>query len=254
MHPSGVTQSYAELDAGANRFARAMRSLGLRQGDRIAILLPNHPRYLEIAWAAQRSGLYYVPVNHHLKPAETAYIVDDCGAKLLVGTTELVEAVSFNGDVVTVDGNYDELCAAMPATALDDAAEGVWMFYSSGTTGRPKGIVPDDVGAPLGTPTAFDHIVRNLFGYDENLRYLVPAPLYHAAPLGWSIAAHRVGGTVVVLERFDPEQCLAAIERYGITHAQFVPTHFVRMLKLPAEVRVHSFPTRRSSDLRKSVV
>src|SRR3954462_13735907 len=101
MHPSGVTQTYAELDAAANRFAHAMRALGLRQGDRIAILLPNSPRYLEIAWAAQRSGLYYVPVNHHLKPAETAYIVTDCGAKLLVGTADLVDAVSFDGQVVT---------------------------------------------------------------------------------------------------------------------------------------------------------
>jgi acyl-CoA synthetase (AMP-forming)/AMP-acid ligase II len=243
MHPSGRTQRYAELDAAANRFAHAMRALGLRQGDRIAILLPNHSRYLEIAWGAQRSGLYYVPVNHHLKPAETAYIVDDCGAKLLVGTADLVGDVSFTGHVVVLDGElpgahrYDQLCAAQPATLPADAAEGVWMFYSSGTTGRPKGIVPDAVGDPVGTLRPFDSIVRTHFGYDEHLRYLVPAPLYHAAPLGWSIAAHRVGGTVVVLEHFDAEQCLAAIERYRITHAQFVPTHFVRMLKLPPEVR-----------------
>ncbi len=237
LHPGGGVQTYAELDAAANRFAHALRRLGLRPGDRIAILLPNGLRYLEIAWAAQRSGLYYVPVNHHLKPAETEYIVRDCGAKLLVGSSELVAGVAFDGPVVTVDGNYDELCAVEPPTLPDDAAEGVWMFYSSGTTGRPKGIVPDAVGDPLGTLKPFDHIVRHHFGYDENLRYLVPAPLYHAAPLGWSIAAHRVGGTVVVLERFDAEECLAAIERYRITHAQFVPTHFVRMLKLPPEVR-----------------
>jgi acyl-CoA synthetase (AMP-forming)/AMP-acid ligase II len=146
--------------------------------------------------------------------------------------------------VVVLDGDppagahrYDDLCADRPTTPLPDEAAGAWMFYSSGTTGRPKGIVPGAVGAPLGTPTAFDQIVRTRFGFDENLRYLVPAPLYHAAPLGWSIAAHRVGGTVVVLESFDARACLAAIERHRITHAQFVPTHFVRMLKLPREVR-----------------
>ncbi|HEY2832625.1 MAG TPA: AMP-binding protein [Sporichthyaceae bacterium] len=247
LHPSGATQTYAELDAAANRIAHVMRELGLTRGDRIAILLPNHPRYLEIAWAAQRSGLYYVPVNHHLTPAETAYIVSDCGARLLVGSADLLAVVAAEASdvehVVTVDGDlpgahrYHQLCAAQSAEPLPDAAEGAWMFYSSGTTGRPKGIVPGAVGAPLGTVTPFDRIVRDRFGYDDDLRYLVSAPLYHAAPLGWSMAAHRVGGTVVVLESFDAEQCLAAIEQHRITHAQFVPTHFVRMLKLPEAVR-----------------
>ncbi|HEY3603405.1 MAG TPA: AMP-binding protein, partial [Sporichthyaceae bacterium] len=122
MNSSGHTQTYAGLDAASNRFAHAMRALRLNQGDRIAILLPNHPRYLEIVWGAQRSGLYYVPVNHHLRPAETAYVLEDCGARLLVGTADLIGAIADRtpwagpAQVVVLDGDpppgahrYDDL-------------------------------------------------------------------------------------------------------------------------------------------------
>jgi len=124
---------------------------------------------------------------------------------------------------------------ADPNTALDgiDECEGQWMFYSSGTTGRPKGIVPGPVGAELGTPSGFTMLLKGLFGFSEDSVYLSPAPLYHAAPAGWTTSTQRLGGSVVVMERFDPLALLAAVERHRVTHLQVVPTHLVRLLKLP---------------------
>lgn len=254
MHGSERSVTYGELDSRSTRLAHAFRAMGLQPGGRVAILMPNHERYFEVAWAAQRSGLYYVPINHHLRAEEISYVVGDCDAKVLVVHAHLVKAVKtaeLQGldHVVVVDDvrtpatlpdgwlSYPAVLDSFPADPLPDEQEGAWMFYSSGTTGRPKGIRPGDIGAPMGTTSPLDLILRGRFGYDKHVRYLVPAPLYHAAPLGWAMSAHRVGGTVVVMARFDPEACLDAIERHRITHAQFVPTHLVRLLKLPEGMR-----------------
>ncbi len=251
MAASGDTLTYAELDARSQRLAQLFYDRGLRPGDHIAILLENHPRYFEVYWAAQRSGLYATPINWHLKAEETGYIIEDCGAVALV-TSGSLAAVAGTLDPYltavttrlmiegTADGfeSYETVVAAYPAAPLAHEEEGQIMFYSSGTTGRPKGILRALEGVPFGEGgTAFVGLVQGLFGFASDTVYLCPAPLYHAAPLGWSTAALRLGSTVVVMERFDPEQTLAAIERYRITHAQFVPTHFVRMLKLPESVR-----------------
>ena len=246
----GSVLTYGELEARSRRLAGLLRQGGLGVGDHVAVLLDNQPAYFDVAWAAQRSGLYLTPVNTHLGAEEAAYIIADCGARALVTTSRLDAVVSglgsavdgidirlaLDGDLVGFEPFEDALAQASPIDPAEET-EGAWMFYSSGTTGRPKGIVPSLPGTPFGTGGAFESLVQGVFGFDATATYLCPAPLYHAAPLGWSMATHRLGGTVVVMERFDAKGALDLIARHRVTHAQFVPTHLVRMLKLPAEQR-----------------
>jgi len=254
MADSGVTVSYAELDERSKRVAQLFRAGGLRPGDHIAVLLENHPRYFEVFWGAQRAGLYTTPINWHLKAEEAGYILEDCGATALVTSAALsgvakdlephLGAVSIR---LMVDGvidgyqSYEEAIAAFPAEALVDEVEGTFMFYSSGTTGRPKGIKAPLSGVPFGSGGgALIMLIQQMYGFSAETVYLCPAPLYHAAPLGWSTAAQRLGAAVVVMEKFDAAGALELIEQHRVTHAQFVPTHFIRMLKLPdAERAAH---------------
>jgi long-chain acyl-CoA synthetase len=247
---TGEVLTYGALEDRSARLAGVLRSHGLGPGDHVALLVDNQPEALVVAWAVFRAGCYLTPVNWHLGADEAAYIVEDCGARVLVATArlrELVEAVAarvagvevrlaLDGDIDGFAPYADAVAAAEPIERLDEV-EGGYMFYSSGTTGRPKGIKPALSGAPFGTGGAFDVLIGGLFGFDASTVYLCPAPLYHAAPLGWSMAAQRLGATVVVMERFDPVQVLELVERHRVTHAQFVPTHFVRMLKLPEDDR-----------------
>jgi len=251
MADSGAVVSYQELDERSRRLAQLLRAGGLKPGDHIAVLLENHPRYFEVFWGAQRAGLYTTPVNWHLKADEAGYIVDDCGATALVTSSALgpiakelephLSAVTIR---LMIDGAldgyepYEDAIAGFPAQPLDDEVEGMFMFYSSGTTGRPKGIKPPLAGEPFGSGgSALIMLIQRLYGFSPKTVYLCPAPLYHAAPLGWSTAAQRLGATVIVMERFDPVRVLELIEKHRVTHAQFVPTHFIRMLKLSDEER-----------------
>ncbi len=246
---SGASISFGELEERSRRLAHLLRARGLEPGSHVAVLLDNHLRYFEACWAAQRSGLYLTPINWHLGPEEAGYILSDCGATALVTSSKFAELMGSLGsdlDAVTtrlsIDGafdgfeDYEAAIADQPTEPLEDETEGALMYYSSGTTGRPKGILPPLAGAPFGTGGMVDMLV-GMYGITAGTRYLVPAPLYHAAPSGWSMGAQRAGSTVVLLKRFDPEVALAAIEEHRVTHAQFVPTHFVRMLKLDPEVR-----------------
>jgi long-chain acyl-CoA synthetase len=251
MGSSGEAVTYAQLEERSVRFARALRSLGVGVGDHIAILMENNARYLEVAWAAQRSGLYYTAINTHLRPGEVQYILDDCGAVALVASSAMAELVagldlSRIGVLVSAVGElpgfqrYGDLLASEAADPLDDECEGREMLYSSGTTGRPKGVRKQLPRTPLGDPASAPvQIAMGLgnSGSGPGTVYLSPAPLYHGAPLVSSMSLHRWGGTVVVMERFDPRQCLELIERHRVTHAQFVPTMFVRLLRLPAGER-----------------
>ncbi|MCU1355770.1 MAG: AMP-dependent synthetase and ligase [Acidimicrobiales bacterium] len=250
MAGSGETRTYRELDEASRRLALALHDRGLRRGDHLAVLLDNRPAFFEAVWAGLRSGLYVTPINWHLTAAEAAFIASDCGASALVAGAALAPVVSAQGSELddiavrlAVGGSlpgFEAYQEVVDGRALDDdpdPCEGQWMFYSSGTTGRPKGIVPGPVGQPLGNPSAFTQMLTGLWGFTGDTVYLSPAPLYHAAPAGWSTTAQRIGGTVVVLEQFDPVEFLAAIERFRVSHVQVVPTHLVRLLKLPAEVR-----------------
>ena len=250
MAVGGVTVTWSQLEERSNQLAHLLRSRGLGVGDHLAVFLDNDSHYFEIIWAALRAGLYVTPINWHLGTDEAGYIVSDCDAVALITTGRFAEVVNGFGtalDAVTtrlsiggdIDGfeDYDLAIAEHPTTPITDETEGAVMLYSSGTTGRPKGIKPPLTGAEFGSPNALVTLLQFVYGVDETSVYLSPSPLYHAAPLLWSLAAQRIGAAVVVMERFDAEGTIAAIESKRVTHGQFVPTHFVRMLRLPAEVR-----------------
>jgi len=252
MGSSGTEISYAELDDRSTRLVRALRSRGIGPGDRIAILLANSREFLEVAWAAQRSGLYYTAINSHLRAGEVQYVLDDCGAAAVFAAESMAEVVagldlsripvriSAAGELPGFE-RYDQVLADAPAGPLADEREGREMLYSSGTTGRPKGVRKSLPGLPFGDPSAdpvrLAHAIGLMAGAQAGSVFLSPAPLYHSAPLVYCMSMHRLGATAVVLERFDPRQCLQLIERHRVTHAQFVPTMFVRMLQLPAAER-----------------
>jgi long-chain acyl-CoA synthetase len=248
---TGAVTTYRELDAAANRVSHVLRDLGLRPGDHVAFCLENHPQYFALVWGAHYAGLYYTAMSSRLTTEEMAYIVGDCGARAFITSSykrdQAAELVDQVGDDValymldgTIDGydSWEAVVAAQPATPLDEErVEGRDMLYSSGTTGRPKGVEVPLPDAPLGTADSVYMLVAGLFDATPESVYLSPAPLYHAAPLRFCMAHHRVGATVVVMERFDPEEALALIERHRVTHSQWVPTMFIRMLKLPDDVR-----------------
>ncbi|RNL86581.1 acyl-CoA synthetase [Halostreptopolyspora alba] len=243
--------TYGELEERSVRLANALREAGLGRGDTVALLSDNSARAFEVYWAAARSGWYLTAVNRHLTAAEVGYIVSDSGARVLVvsgALRELAMEVAEHAPGVRIrlayDGevpgyrDYDALLASSSPVAPADQPRGADLLYSSGTTGRPKGIraeLPerqvDEAGDTL-VP-----VLRGMYGFDTESVYLSPAPLYHAAPLRFSASVHAIGGTVVLMEHFEAEAALRAIERYRVTHSQWVPTMFVRMLKLPERVR-----------------
>lgn len=246
MTPSGEAISYQALEVKSNRIARLMYEQGLRPGDHIAILMENRLEYLLIVWAAQRSGILYTPVNWHLGESEAAYIVNNCDARMLFYSPALdgeriAESCPSLQTLFAVGDdechNLENAINDLDSSPLPAECEGYYMFYSSGTTGKPKGILPKRIEAPFGTGLPIDHRMAEHFGFDSNSVYLSTGPLYHAAPLAWTLGTIRNGGTAVVMERFDPADALEAIDRHHVTHAQFVPTMFVRLLKLDPRLR-----------------
>ncbi|MFN5903054.1 MAG: acyl-CoA synthetase [Novosphingobium sp.] len=248
MAGSGETITFAELDRRSNQVAQLLRSRGVQIGDTVALCMENHPWFFCLTWGFQRAGVHYVGISSRLTPPEIAYILEDSGAKLLFGSAYLAgildEVAKLSPGVPQLRFDTpgamsaEDALAAMPDTPIADQRAGVDMLYSSGTTGRPKGVkIPLPEDPAIDQANALVGLTMMAFGIKPDSVYLSPAPLYHAAPLRWSMTIQKLGGTVVVMEKFDPEAALAAIEKYKITDSQFVPTHFVRMLKLPEEVR-----------------
>jgi len=252
MCESGVQVTFAQLDERANQVAHAVTHLGLQPGDHVAVLMGNCPELLELCFGLDRSGVYYTLISTRLTAEEIAYIVADCGARLFVYSTDLEvldrglldklpDAVRcfYLGSSNARDshGDWRAQCAAQPVGAADSPLQGADMLYSSGTTGRPKGVLWPLPKTPAGQRTMLVELLPPLFGYDADTHYLSTAPLYHAAPLRHSMTVIKMGGTVTVMERFDALLALQTIERLRITHSQWVPTMFVRMLKLDPCVR-----------------
>jgi len=248
---TGETLTYQQLDDRSNQLAQLMWQQGLRRGDHVAVLLENSVRYYDIIWAALRSGLHLTTVNCHLSSEEAAYIIDNSGAQLLLSSSYLSSIAQtlpaqcpgvarwlMVGETIPGYDNYDKAIAAFAAEPLAVQPAGAFMPYSSGTTGRPKGILkalPDclisDSNSPIG------NLQRSQWQFDENTIYLSPAPQYHAAPMGFTTAAQAVGGTVVLMPKFGELAALRAIEQYRVSHSQWVPTMFNRLLKLDLAAR-----------------
>lgn len=250
MASTGHSLSYRELDERSNELAHYLRSQGIGPGDTIAVVLENQPWVFIAAWAAQRAGLYYACLSYRLSGDDLGYILKDSGAKIAIGSRATLDVLAgavaggYEGPLVLVDDYWGttpplaEIVAGFPSTPVADEMAGFDMLYSSGTTGRPKGVrQPFVPGLPIDRPTPLLQLSRSRFGMDGDTVYLSPAPLYHAGPLRWSMLVQRLGGTVLVMEKFDAEGALALIDQYRVTAAQWVPTHFSRLLQLPDAVR-----------------
>ena len=244
---TGEVTTFGELDAASNQAAHYFRAQGLQVGDVVAYMLENDPAYYGLVWGAQRSGLRFVCISSRLTQDETDYILENSGAKLLVVSASLSAAAMALttqidryalGGAIAGYGSWEDAIAQMPTTPIADERAGTSMLYSSGTTGRPKGVklnLPEDPA--IDQATSIQMLSQAAFRMTPDTVYLSPAPLYHAAPLAFSMTAQKIGATVVLMKKFDPEAALSFIEKYQVTCSQWVPTHFVRMLKLPEDVR-----------------
>jgi acyl-CoA synthetase (AMP-forming)/AMP-acid ligase II len=252
MGSTGETVTFGEYEARANQAAHLLREAGLKRGDHVALFMENGPRLLEIEAGAERVGLYYTLVNTYLSADEVAYIVGNCRARVLFSSTARQEVAAaaaarcpglerrlMAGPGPLPDGweSYEPAAAAQAGDPVPDEALGAAMLYSSGTTGQPKGILRPLPQAAPSEPLPVMEFVKVIFGMRAGMTYLNPAPLYHSAPQASVAAALRLGSTSVIMDRFDPEQWLALVERYRVTHCQMVPVMFSRLLRLPAEVR-----------------
>ena len=258
MASTGEEVSYREFEARSNQLAHLLRANGLEHGDHYSIFMENNDRYLEACAAGERTGLFYTCINSYLKADELGYILNHSESQILITSSAKQDVVAealkqapniklvlVVGGEVTLsapDGSFeasDYLAAVgdMPTTPVEDEALGTPMLYSSGTTGRPKGIVRDLPVQPPAESLALFTFLNGLWQYREDMIYLSPAPLYHSAPQAAVNLTIRNGGTVIIMERFDPVEYLRLIEQYQVSHSQLVPTMFSRMLKMPAEDR-----------------
>jgi len=232
----GRTVSYGELYARSQRVAALLYDAGLRRGDGVALVLPNRPEFLEITWGCQLSGLYYSAINTHFTSDEVAYVIEDSEAKAVFVDTGADIRISVGGDGPDWSSYEEVLATAGDPPPISDGSE---MLYSSGTTGRPKAVrrpLPED-GRGSWAQKVLEYTLTQRYGMSTSSVYLSPAPLYHAAGVNYTMAVQRVGAASIVMPRFDADEVLRLIETYRVTHAQFVPTMFVRMLKLPEAVR-----------------
>ncbi|WP_422061518.1 acyl-CoA synthetase [Sphingopyxis sp.] len=253
MAADGSATSYGELEAVANRGARLFRALGVAAGETVAVWLKNCLEFYQIYWAAQRAGLYICPISTQLTAEEAAYILNDSSATLLVTHADVAASAALLADRSSLAPrvrhifdigaelagaeSWDHALAGHPPVPIADESAGFHMVYSSGTTGRPKGIRLPLTGGPADEPHMLADRISGRYGVGEASILLCPAPLYHTAPLAYGMAAHRLGATLVIMDKFDAEDVLRLIERYRVSFMQMVPTMFIRLLALPVETR-----------------
>ena len=245
---TGESLNFKEWDEFSMRASQLFRSLNLKRGDHVAILMENDLPFLPICFGAKRSGLYFTAISYRLQEEEVDYIVSDCQAKLFITTINqrpVVEKLNLSncnhklmiGGTIPGFDSWEEAFSEQPAKKIEDESNGMQMLYSSGTTGRPKGILrplpEEDFGVEDDAPNLFSA----LYNVTEQSVYLTPAPLYHSAPLTFTMGMVAMGTGCVIMKQFDPELALATIEKYSVTHSQWVPTMFVRMLKLDEMIR-----------------
>lgn len=243
--PDGQALSWKMLNNASIAFANALNSRGIQPGRVVSLMMENRAEYMVVMWAALRLGLYVTPINWHLKFDEVAHIVEDSDSVLLISSA-MHRQLSAKMALPFVDIDEPAMRDLFDSALASEAhivpefeqKEGQIMYYSSGTTGKPKGIRRPMVERQFGTPPAVDAFISASYGIDDNTVYLSPAPMYHAAPLNWCLAILRLGGSLITLKKFEPESFLANIERYGVTHTQLVPTMFVRLLSLPDDIRL----------------
>ncbi len=247
---TGEVVTYRQLDQRSNQIAHLLRLSGVQRGDHIAMMMKNCAEFLQVAQGALRAGVIFTPISTHLKQDETAYIITNCKAKLFIASASLsavaTEAAtaaaglsrcfSVGGDIPGFDALEEQL-SSLPDTPISDEFLGAPMLYSSGTTGKPKGVYWKPHAESIHADHPMSGTVGAFFGFGVDTIYLSPAPLYHAAPLHYNLMVLGLGGTSIIMEHFDPAQALSLIERYGATHSQWVPIMFVRMLKLPESER-----------------
>jgi len=238
---SGIL-TYAELNARSDALAGQLAACGIEAEDHVAILMENRADFLVAAWAAQRAGLYFTPVNWHLTADEVSYIVEDCGARAILSSEarrNVLTAIGTACPGVAIwlcdrgsPSGFAPEAGPMPHAEIYAALEGSSMIYSSGTSGRPKGIKRRITGAAFGQLGAGDQMLRGLYAWDEETVFLNPSPLYHAGPLNFAMSTHRAGGTVVLMRDFEPIEALEAIGAHRVNKAWLVPTMMIRMLKV----------------------
>lgn len=245
---SGEQMNWQQLDEASNQVAQLLQRLGLGVGDHVSIFMENNLQYFPIAWGILRSGMYVTCINRYLIPDEAAYIVEDSTSKAIFASAELAQTQALMAQIpscpnrfvigTNIDGcdDFSQAVSGQSTAPIAKELAGDTMLYSSGTTGRPKGIKRPLTGEHVsaGLPGVD---VNNPYGMNADTVYLSPAPLYHAAPFGFCTRALALGGTVVMMRSFDPQLSLKYIEQYQATHSQWVPTMFIRMLKLEANVK-----------------
>jgi fatty-acyl-CoA synthase len=251
MAQSGDVVTYAELDEKSLRGAQLLRSVGVGPGDHIALFMENNRHYLQIVWAAQRCGVIVTPISSHSKTPEVLYILANSDAKLFVtsqklsataaeikaGAPQIANFLMVNGAEAGY-ASWEEAIESQAAVPVADECAGALMMYSSGTTGLPKGVYPKwSANRPISTMDPGQQLIKKYFSFDQDTVFLSPAPLYHAAPLIANVVAMFGGGTSIIMEHFDAELSLELIDKHRVTHSQWVPIMFIRMLKLPIETR-----------------
>tara|TARA_R100000005_G_scaffold96703_1_gene86365 strand:+ start:1595 stop:3142 length:1548 start_codon:yes stop_codon:yes gene_type:complete len=251
MASTGEAVSYRDYEERVNRLAHLLQREGLKQRDHYAIFMENNAWYMESCAAGERTGLYYTCINSYLTADELAYILNNSESRILitsrakkdVARDALKQCPDVKLAIVVDDASDDRFTSLQdatrdcPSTPLENERLGLSMLYSSGTTGKPKGILrPMPDAHPLDQIPLYTFL-QKLWLYREDMIYLSPAPLYHSAPQAAVNFVIRFGGTVIIMERFDPEEYLRLVEKYRVTHSQLVPTMFSRMLKLPEEIR-----------------